>query len=52
MTMKRKSYSNQFKIYAVKLVTEQGYKASLSVTRDMSGLQHTICPVCYSHRGR
>jgi len=28
MTTKRKSYSNQFKIDAVKLVTEQGYKAS------------------------
>jgi len=26
MTTKKKSYSNQFKIDAVKLVTEQGYK--------------------------
>jgi len=28
MTTKKKSYSKQFKIDAVKLVTEQGYKAS------------------------
>ena len=28
MTTKKKSYSNQFKIDAVKLVTEQGYKAA------------------------
>lgn len=28
MTTKRKSYSTQFKIDAVKLVTEQGYKIS------------------------
>jgi transposase len=28
MTTKRKSYSKQFKIDAVKLVTEQGYKVS------------------------
>ena len=28
MTTKKKSYSKQFKIDAVKLVTEQGYKVS------------------------
>jgi transposase-like protein len=28
MTQKRKHYSKQFKIDAVKLVTEQGYKVS------------------------
>jgi transposase-like protein len=28
MSKKRKSYSKQFKIDAVKLVTEQGYKAT------------------------
>ena len=42
MTTKKKSYSKQFKIDAVKLVTEQGYKVSeaarnLDITRMFCG---------------
>ncbi len=39
MTKKRKIYSKQFKIDAVKLVTEQGYKVS-EAARNL-GIHHT-----------
>jgi len=39
MTKKRKNYSKQFKIDAVKLVTEQGYKVS-EAARNL-GIHHT-----------
>jgi transposase len=39
MTKKRKYYSKQFKIDAVKLVTEQGYKVS-EAARNL-GIHHT-----------
>ena len=39
MTKKRKYYSKQFKIDAVKLVTEQGYKAS-EAARNL-GIHHS-----------
>ena len=39
MTKKRKHYSKQFKIDAVKLVTEQGYKVS-EAARNL-GIHHT-----------
>ena len=39
MTQKRKHYSKQFKIDAVKLVTEQGYKVS-EAARNL-GIHHT-----------
>jgi transposase len=39
MTQKRKHYSKQFKIDAVKLVTEQGYKVS-EVARNL-GIHHS-----------
>lgn len=39
MTLKRKHFSNQFKIDAVKLVTEQGYKVS-EAARNL-GIHHS-----------
>jgi len=39
MTQKRKHYSKQFKIDAVKLVTEQGYKVS-EAARNL-GIHHS-----------
>ena len=39
MTQKRKQFSNQFKIDAVKLVTEQGYKVS-EAARNL-GIHHS-----------
>lgn len=39
MTQKRKHYSNQFKVDAVKLVTEEGYKVS-EAARNL-GIHHS-----------